>query len=73
MPLDCCHDQKGPPERCRGAFVEEKDLKKKGRGSLDYVVEANSDVTVLRWFDNGLVQLFSNYVGNDLALKARHW
>ena len=48
-------------------------MKKKGRGSFDYVVEANSGVTVLRWFDNGLVQLLSNYIGNDLATQARRW
>ena len=53
--------------------MSKTNLKKKGRGSFDYVVEANSGVTVLRWFDNGLVQLLSNYVGNDLALQAQHW
>ena len=54
-------------------MLSEKDLKKKGRGFFDYVVEANSGVTSLRWFDNGLVQLVSNYVGNDLASQARRW
>ena len=54
--------------------MSETNLKKEGRGSFDYVVvEANSGVTVLWWFDNGLVQLLSNYVGNDLALQAQHW
>ena len=54
-------------------MLSEKDLKKKGRGSFDYVVEANSGVTVLRWFDNGTDQLVSNYVGNELASQARRW
>ena len=63
-------------DRLKGAadhLLSEKELKKKGRGSFDYVVEANSGVTVLRWFDNGLVQMVSNYVGNDLASQARRW
>ena len=63
-------------DRLKGAdrhLLPEKELKKKGRGSFDYVVEANAGVTVLRWFDNGLVQLLSNYIGNDLATQARRW
>lgn len=63
-------------DRLKGAdkhMLAEKELKKKGRGSFDYVVEANSGVTVIRWFDNGLVQLLSNYVGNNLAAQARRW
>lgn len=51
-------------------LLSEKELTKKGRGSFDFVVEVNSGVTVIRWFDNGLVQLLSNYVGNDLAAQA---
>lgn len=63
-------------DRLKGAdrhLLAENELKKKGCGSFDYVVEANSGVTVLRWFDNGLVQLLSNYIGNDLATQARRW
>lgn len=33
----------------------EKELKKKGRGFFDFVVEVNLGVIVIRWFDNGLV------------------
>ena len=51
-------------------LFSEKELKKKGRGSFDFVVEPNSGVTVIHWFDNGLVQLLSNYVRNDLAAQA---
>lgn len=54
-------------------MLAEKELKKKGCGLFDYVVEANSGVTVICWFDNGLVQLLSNYIGNDLAVQARRW
>lgn len=38
-------------------LLSAQDLKKKGRGKFDFVVESNSGVTVLRWFDHGLVQL----------------
>jgi len=55
------------------SLQSEKELKKSGRGSFDYVVEANSGTTVVRWFDNGLVQMLSNYVGNDLSLPAHRW
>lgn len=62
--------------RLKGAdrhLLTEKELKKKGCGSFDYVVETNSGVTVLCWFDNGPVQLLSNYIGNGLATQARCW
>ena len=51
-------------------LLSEKELQKKGRGSFDFVDEVNSGVTVIRWFDNGLVQLLSDYVENDLAAQA---
>ena len=54
-------------------LLSEKEQKKKRHGSFDFVVEANSGVTVICWFDNGLVQLLSNYVGNDLTAQARRW
>ena len=57
-------------DRLKGAdkhLLAEKDQKKHGRGSFDFVVEANSGVTVIRWFDNGLVKLLSNYVGNNVG------
>ena len=41
----------------------EKALKKEGRGSLDYVVDASSSICIVRWMDDNLVQLISNYVG----------
>ena len=36
-------------------LLSEKVLKKKDSGAFDCVVEANSGLTVVRWFDNGLV------------------
>ena len=55
-----------------GKFVKsENELKKSNRGSCDYVVDYNSAITILRWFDNNSVQLISNYVGNGLGEPAR--
>lgn len=54
---------KDPLKGADNLFLSEKDLKKEGHGAFDSVVEANSGVTVLRWFDNGLVQMVSNFIG----------
>jgi hypothetical protein len=32
---------------------------------MDWIVEANSGITVIRWLDSGSVQLVSNYVGKE--------
>ena len=40
----------------------QKELQKEGRGSSDWVVEANSGIIVVRWLDNSAVQLISNYM-----------
>ena len=61
-------------ERSRQTFAGRKRAEEERPWVLfDYVVEANSGVTVLHWFENGLVQLLSNYIGNDLAKQAQHW
>ena len=53
-------------------LLSEKELKK-GRGSSDYLVEANTGVTVVKWFGNSVVQLISNYVGKDLGDQCRRY
>ena len=41
----------------------QKELQKKGRGSPDYLVHANSNITIVRWIDNGMVQaIFRWYI-----------
>jgi hypothetical protein len=35
-----------------------------GRGSIEYRVNANSNIALVRWLDNGLVQLVSSFFGN---------
>lgn len=61
-------------DRLKGAdklLLSEKDLKKKGCSAFDSVIEANSGVTVLRWFDNGLVQMVSNFIGSTTMVEKR--
>ena len=63
-------------DRMKGAeqsLTSVKELKRKGRGAYDYAVEANSGVTIVRWFDNSDVQLISNFIGNGLGTLARRW
>ena len=49
-------------DRIKGfPLVAEKDLKKKGRGSSCYMVDLNSEITVLRWFENKCVQIETTY------------
>ena len=50
-----------------------KDLKKEGRGAVDYQVDANSNVVIVRWYDNGVVQLASTFLGIDMGLQVRRW
>ena len=60
--------------KAAGKFLKsEKELKKSNRGSFDYIVDYDSGITILRWFDNSSVQLISNNVGNDLGEPARRW
>ena len=63
-------------DRLKGATMKlktKKELAKIGRGSSDLCVDANSNISIVRWLDNGLVQLISNYVGDDDGTKARRW
>lgn len=34
---------------------------------MDWIVESNSAIIVIRWLDNGIVQLASNYIGKTLG------
>ena len=45
-------------DRIKGCpLVAEKDLKKQGRGSSCYMLDLNSGITALRWFNNKCVQI----------------
>ena len=51
----------------------EKDLKKKGRGSMDWRYDSLSGLTVVTWYDNGYVQLASNCVGSEQGPTVRRF
>ena len=50
-----------------------KELKKEGRGSYDYRVDANSNVMLLTWMDNGPVQLISSFTAPTLGEDVQRW
>ena len=50
-----------------------KELEKEGRGSMDYRCDANSNIVILRWLDNGLVQLVSAHSGIDVGDDVQRW
>ena len=53
-----------------------KELKKElkeGRGFYDWRVDASSNITVVRWFDNNCVQLASTYVDQSCGENAKRW
>ena len=60
-------------KRSQNHLLSENDLKKRGRGSHDYAVEANPDIIVVRWYDNNCVQLILNYLTNEAGENARRW
>ena len=51
----------------------QKELKKKGRGSLDNLVHANSNITIVRWIDNDVVQAISSFIGPDIGDDINRW
>ena len=58
---------------CDKVLKDEKSLKKEGRGSYDYQVEKGSGVTVIRWFDNKIVQLTSTITGVNPVKQVKRW
>ena len=50
-----------------------KDLEREGRGAMDYKVDANSGIVVVKWVDNSSVLLISNYVGIELLGVIQRW
>ena len=60
--------------RMKGCSLKtENELKKEGRGSFDGAVDLNLRLTVLRWYDNKIVQLGSNYAFTSPAKTVRRW
>lgn len=51
----------------------EKDLKKQGRGTHSYRTDANSGLTITKWFDNKCVQLISNHCDPESTSRVKRW
>ena len=54
-------------------LMSEKELNKSGRGSFDYRTDVNSGLHLIRWLDNGCVQLVSNYAGVKATKTIKRW
>ncbi|CAB4027971.1 Hypothetical predicted protein [Paramuricea clavata] len=50
-----------------------KVLEAAGQGSIDYRVDANSNIALVRWLDNGLVKLVSSFVGIGNGNPVKRW
>ena len=48
-------------------------MKKKGRGTHAYKTDANSGLSVTKWFDNKYIQLASTYCDPDSVSFFKHW
>lgn len=51
----------------------DKDLKKTGRGSHASRTDANSGLSVTKWFDNKSVLVVSNFCNIDSTIKVQRW
>ena len=52
---------------------DEKQLKQEGRGSYDQRVEKESNIAIVRWFDNRSVQFISSYAGVEPVDNCQRW
>lgn len=55
------------------SLKSEKELKKEGRGSMDEKVIEEGDVVLVRWLDNGVVNIASTQVGAGEVGVAKRW
>ena len=60
--------------RLRGLLHDaNKDLMKNGRGARDYRSESNSGIMAVKWVDNSVVNLASNFVGVKSIGELKRW
>ena len=52
--------------------MDEKDLKKNGRGSLDFRVNQDNTI-IVRWYDNKAVNLLSSFIGIEPLGNVNRW
>ena len=51
----------------------EKELKKVGRGAVDWKVTSDTNVCMVRWLDNGIVTLVSSFAAVAEMDKVKRW
>jgi hypothetical protein len=51
----------------------EKALKQAGRGSSDSCTDMNSSISIVRWLDNGIVNLASTYLSEEPKVTVKRW
>ncbi|TWW53411.1 PiggyBac transposable element-derived protein 1 [Takifugu flavidus] len=54
------------------AMMDEKELKKNGRGSMDFRVNQDNNI-IVRWYDNKAVNLISSFVGIEPVGNVKRW
>ena len=54
-------------------LADEKDLKKRGRGSYDFRSDSQSGITIVKWFDNKSVHVTSSYCGIEPLGSCKRW
>ena len=59
--------------RVKQCVMDEKELKRGGRGSFDHRVEQRTNCVMVKWLDNRVVNLLSSYVGTDPVQTAVRW
>nr|CAD7259469.1 unnamed protein product [Timema shepardi] len=55
------------------SFVQEKELKRQGRGSVDSIVNITDRFVAVRWYDNKVVTLLSSFVGVEPKDQIKRW
>lgn len=50
-----------------------KELKKSGRGSMDYMTDLNTGVIITKWMDNNAVHIASNFIGVEPMSSVTRW
>lgn len=54
-------------------FIDDKTLKKQGRGAFDFRTEIGNNILAIKWFDNKPVHLVSSFLGPDPVNNVRRW
>ncbi|XP_072141061.1 piggyBac transposable element-derived protein 2-like isoform X2 [Dermacentor andersoni] len=62
------------PDRLPGCMLKsEKEMKRKGRGSINAKVSEARDITAVRWQDNSVASVVSTHVGVGNPRKVKRW